>query len=1042
MNSTIEDFAFTNQTVPRFVYQNPNGEYHNFEYELLTAPQAINPRDFYDGANRNALQALDLTIDEIVLPLVLANQAFIGLIRNTQENFFILKEILKLDEDTEKAVASLWQDIKNQKEYEGIIQSINQEKENFREQYIQARAQREMYKKTLPFVQTKTVKESFSNVYVFNYQATLLKLFDLTILSEHLPLVTTSNYYKVLKEFPYAIESPEDDLTMFLFIKGIRIVVYFNGSYVSPEYKVTIPSEDKFAREYIQKLYGIRDFKLIEKRTNLKVMLRSPKDVPFDFNRSVWADLIMNNNIISNTLVIDEHVKASKLSSDIYMAWITEKEIVDAPLGTVPFEPQTEKTVFYISEDSEYDVESAVYFKSVRVKIFGVRSDDEGNTLIEDLSRALGLYISLAKSIANFYNQILSIKIRIVPKIHKVDKVRLKNIAGEMFLPKHTRGCQFLPTVVSADESKELERQGYHIMQFPKIKEEGRQFYFSCIQHEEHIFPGLRVNKLINKDKFPLLPCCFRVDQKTKKSKYREYYEGLTATTDGEGIQKYILTDKILKFGQTGKLPDQIKLLFEALGEYDVVRQSAGFSSSSILNCIFQEIRTPFVNLKEVARTRYISNARANLSRVRDSVLYISKQECWNYSLKQMREILADQDTHLDVSLFYSLIELVYDCRLVIFGKKDFVHPKYLSAWLRYETSSRIIIVYENYGGEAEHAEYPQYELLMASDSIKEQVYQLYINSFGAQFVNYSGVVEPLFCRLASPSELVAQNIMTVTNIGAQHLDSYGKLSALNVNIKGIGGWITFVLEYPCAPLAVEISAVIYPSPKKLEGRLYSLILPISSQKYIIRAHTISKDKIFGSSSKMVEFIRLRKQSLLLVENAKHLNSQGKGEQIYLGSWKELDNNKWEKCLALDSKEEIGRLGFIIDLFRKRHPLEFKNYSKYTVLPQSYNNVSDFQAHGNTVVSNTLYLVEWTDVTNIPEKSPKKGAKFFIEISDQMYLCEPTPKFNTARTIIYLWNTREILSLSNLVIGALKVLVYEEDQELHFFQMNLVSANP
>lgn len=244
------------------------------------------------------------------------------------------------------------------------------------------------------------------------------------------------------------------------------------------------------------------------------------------------------------------------------------------------------------------------------------------------LMKILGKY---TKSVEEYYNtfrtdfeDILSVEISRETYMKKSANVRnfdyLHNKMPELFVKTYSRVCQNYqqPDIKEALTPKE-EASG-EWMKFPPG--ETTEFYFTCSQHKDHNpsyeYPGLKLNrKLKNRKRYPLIPCCFVLNQLTdpKSITYIAHHNPellLTGTKAVDisldlyssrwgtleypplGMKRTIMSeDKSLYKGRFGLLPQilesVLREVLESIGEtysnYEIYRY--GLSEQTLVHAIF-----------------------------------------------------------------------------------------------------------------------------------------------------------------------------------------------------------------------------------------------------------------------------------------------------------------------------------------------------------------------------------------------------------------------------------------------------------------------
>ena len=999
MDVDVERKAFEMGTLPKYIYA-PNNMVRDFfsavqKYPLYSENGAfISPLTLYERENDLSALKMDLTANEVLIPFTLYNSNYRELVRNFREDFFFFYA-LGMAEDEIKQLERLWRE-----DHSELDAAFKREIEEFRDEYGVRLAEKEAVEQVPPFEDINHVTVSKSKVYSFEKRATLLDLFNELRLSVDLPLITTSKFHKVLEGYPYVPKYPENEDTMFLFFRGEILTVKFTGSYTDPLFEVTLLLEDP---NEIKSLLKVSDFKLVKEQLNVNVELAPPILETFNFNKYIWADLVMNNSAISDIFAIDEHLRTYKATSLVFMYYFPAEKALPGK------EPK--KIGFTIKNVDDYDAKSDAFITKMLVRVYNC---DEKHIvpLISDICGAMGFYLSVAKDIAKEYNKYLNLPIYL-PKPKPEEKtLRLKDIEPELFLAGFRRSCQYDPKIINEIETQKKEQDGYKIMLFPKTDQEGvRQHNYSCAHHAKHVFPGLRYNNLANSDQFKYLPCCFTEDQSLKDSPYREYTEGKKGA--GGERRGFAKTDKMLAPDQTGEVPAKLKALFTLVGSRRAQRKGVARSASSILECISKAARKD----------------RESLARLPDEILGVSSQEygIFGGGIQQARAFLRDEKMYLDPRLFYTLFEYRYSCRLLLLSKEDFVFPNFKTTFAHFDSRNPIVILYENYGGGSAREKMPQWEIVTdVKQEEAEKLYELYIAFCERYVTSGGGEIRAIHYE---ETDLVGDR-----KIKSQILNSCGQTIALNMEEKGVN--TTYRLAHPCPPVPIPISQEVFSNPNASPIRELSIPYKkdIHYNLYNLRPITSIRD------SWLKEFKELRQTSTLLVEQAKHLLSEGKNIKESNKLNEVSVENKW--LSGLSAPRDIKRkLEYAVKIFAKNDLAEFKKYRDYKVIPNKYTSVSDFKRSSREFILSNDVKSLWINKSFELLEKPAPNKSFFLQISSKVYNCvhEDAEGAALSNVNVCVFNTRTIFSVGAPKTQDVSYLFFlDEKRNRHRYRCYLV----
>ncbi len=223
----------------------------------------------------------------------------------------------------------------------------------------------------------------------------------------------------------------------------------------------------------------------------------------------------------------------------------------------------------------------------------------------------------------------------------------LKKIAKDIFLPNYARNnCQkpnrpIIPPrgeieniktqtfVFKNAKKKTMETYNRQVMEYPPLNPFGkprdannpikRVYHFVCPNTKKYPFPGVKENKLANKDIYPYVPCCYGTDQMKpgNDSDYDWYYRGKKKRRSKRTKGK-LKTNKILDPGREGILDDEIATI---ISKYDTTpdvqpglpilagnlktgtffRRGVVRSPNSLIHCVLDALDYPeYINAPDV----------------------------------------------------------------------------------------------------------------------------------------------------------------------------------------------------------------------------------------------------------------------------------------------------------------------------------------------------------------------------------------------------------------------------------------------------------
>jgi hypothetical protein len=981
--------ALEYRTLPQFVYKLKGEDFfRNYEADIVYIGFE-NPKRWVQQINQNAEVPLELTDEEIFTYYLLSNQQLKGFIQSGQRPE-VASLAFGLNEEESRIFEDLFFKIyQDQRELAALVFDINAEREMFQQRAQKQKAEIDIFQESKPWAIGNFQQSSKNLVFTLTINNTLLGLFDFLVPNETFPLISTDRYYKSTVGYSGVIERPEEPNTI-LFLYAIPnsssradiILKSIVSDPTSPQFSLTVPEDFEAIGSIFSDFVGAVSFELSKRVVNGSFgiyPLRS-KESPWRFNRIVWSDIVMNT-LVSEDFFIDESIRATKQASVVHMKFIQGDKKIN----------------FALSENSLYDVQDQKTVFYIRARVNNI---DEGGDGIEDLKnrlgRALGFYQEVAPQIAADYNEYLTDKI-VLQVGPGTTRARLRQIDPEMFLEGYSRMCQASPRIVGEEDALRIVDQGFQVMRFPRDDPNAR--IFACNEprsevKKDYIYPGLRENRLSNKDKYPVLPCCFKEDQRAKKnSLYLQYYEGARKQVSRFHM-RFLLTSKRVKNGQTGKIPEYLNEYFSLLSSKasSFSRRGVPWSASSIVDCILEVVSESHRKKSERGRIAECVRVRSVLS----NIPIVCRQETWNLSLAAVEKMLADSKQFLDASMFLSLLETFFSCRIVILTADGFKQPNHSNGYLRFEKplSWPVIVVYENLGGEAEKVDYPQYEIMTGIEEISEAIYRDYIGS-----LTTFRVVKGVATQVDWEDE---KEDLEVEEIQSQLIDQYGKVYGVNIIAKGMNKTFVFNQRLPPLPDIPQSYDIYYDDTSR------------AAIINVLKFGAFSGRTVYNSSygSRMQQFLQAREQVKLLLENSKYMLSK-KGEVKYqvVERPELLYKFDWASSTSLEVPHRKVGEGLIANAraFRDNHPADFRKYKDLQYIPLSYKSILDFQKLSDIVLGEVGEPAVANIRFELEEDSDEPS--FFLRIRNSVFLCKRLKESldENIPTSLYISKTREII---------------------------------
>nr|QBK86666.1 MAG: hypothetical protein LCMAC102_04630 [Marseillevirus LCMAC102] len=487
-------------------------------------------------------------------------------------------------------------------------------------------------------------------------------------------------YFKILS-FPYGKLS-SSDYSDFFYSNGI----WFENNHIEITFDVKTGVGEAIIREkFLSSLSNRITYKILqEKQLGIrgKFSIES-KMVPL--NKAIFADMISNNPIFKYFLFLNER----------------NKTVINKPRFFLYYEPDQTGIIakaITIIVTTHVDEEIGQW---IDVRISRAQNYQQANAFRMIFSKLLGLYNSEYQNIINIYKNLLPNATKLLAKYVKILKAKkrpdlksgkrlreLKAKRSGIFQANYSSTCQprsHQPYLINKQTATKIEEKyGDHkVMEFidPITK---KPDYYACEPREvydedkRYIWPGLQKNiKMKNKDTVPFVPCCFTDDQYIKESSllFKQLKEGGSEKEIAVGTTGYILApSKSVPIGRFGELPFNLSFIVKNAGydEIEIGKQNVlpifrfGVISApdSFLHCLEKVFNPRYSSLNYEKKRQQVISIRKKLSKTNFAV---AKQELYDYTDKNIQNILLNDDTYIDPGLFIRLVEVYYGCNIFIY---------------------------------------------------------------------------------------------------------------------------------------------------------------------------------------------------------------------------------------------------------------------------------------------------------------------------------------------------------------------------------------
>ena len=514
----------------------------------------------------------------------------------------------------------------------------------------------------------------------------LLEVFNNIILNENVPFATTHSFYKILKDFipPSNWSSSYNE---FITLKVLEkqdvddvkpidytdtIIAINEDGKIEAGLNLTVDSNnlsiEQFIRRFLETIKTIGDIKVENmQESEVSGIFYFPGKV---MNKYVFADMVMNNPLFSSMLSIDEHTKATKQKTGIYI------HFSHFSVGKVT--ATLTQQIAYKGDPilkSETTKDIKIGDKYIRVKVRKAKNTESVHIFMNMLSKLFVIYDNDYKSIVKEYR-------KFIPEFGKIEidqpppskPKKLKDIAPDIFISGYAKKCINKPTIIDDNEAQQAKARGQEVMIFPKPGESSESRNYIC-NHNKNIYPGLRENPLKNANKFPFVPCCYVKNQAdTKGSIYRHYFLGEDLSEKVLLQQDLLKTKKFMNLNIFGLMPENIARMFNIIdpdNNYKFVRKGMIDTKSSFLNCILAALNINDIlsldDKDEIEAVLY--ETRKQLETPENAAL--CRQEIYDNTTENIQQHISNFDEYFDPKLFVSLLENIYECNIILFSRDD-----------------------------------------------------------------------------------------------------------------------------------------------------------------------------------------------------------------------------------------------------------------------------------------------------------------------------------------------------------------------------------
>ena len=620
------------------------------------------------------------------------------------------------------------------------------------------------------------------------------------------------------------MERKERDLDDDSIIRSSKVYLRVDSN-INPEF-----TEDELIDRIISTFPG--KIHILSKR---QIQIKAEFLVPqFHLDRPIFLDMIMNNPVFSRLCFVDERMRLQKEKGGIYLYFAFSPDDPDDKLITCSMTEQiVEKTSLkVISKDPELKIDTPY----LKVRITKALDREIAEDFKNIFSRLITLYKSKKDEVVNVYKKYIDnfediiedMREDIEKKRRKSTRTRkmLKDIDPDQFISGYSRWLcptKRAPKIIATKDNPDdpepkevtdLEDKNIQVMLFPKTNIENgntyNQYYYSCDHHFQDKYPGLRINKLSNSEKYPIVPCCYKKDHRSKKkSIWRSYYEEgknfddfrKKEDVDDEEDEKHIYsTNKILPSKRYGILVKNIEAYFASIDiNNKYLRQGVTRSYNSIIETLMMAMDPDFDGYNTNQLKNRVEEIREELVDIAEnSDIY---QQAYTYTPDTIKLYLKDNKKYLDPKIFIRLLEDYFHCYIFIFSQNEQYPygilncPHHVKEYLQLKKNKTYptVFIYEHMGAELDRAEYPQCELIVQVDDKNEKEF-----TFSSKYevvIRTNEIFKEMYFTDEKDSDIIVSFNATIVR---QDIDYHGKTRFLQFDNE------ICVLTDPLPPISIS----------------------------------------------------------------------------------------------------------------------------------------------------------------------------------------------------------------------------------------------
>jgi len=545
-------------------------------------------------------------------------------------------------------------------------------------------------------------------------------IFSNMICGRNAPFLSYNNLYKVYQDLDLKIpdswsESYDKFIILKVYIDDEKYTdcnIFYEEGVLKMTIELKYSNFTYISEEQLQEIVRLRvegcfrNFENFSYVSEKEIKIYETAVIPNQsFDTYILSDIIMNNNIFSRFLAINESMQTTKKKAGLYVHYFIKNSNGTCNITT------------------SQDVDSIPPRNIVRLRIKNAKDQDIADDFIKMVGKLLYVYKKSEAQLVRFYQEYIpDFTKEKVKKEVEPTKLTLNKQVPDLFISGYAHKCGYQPIIIDEDDAKDYPEE--RIMRYP-IKGEGKTHTYLCDDEKSgYIYVGLRDNTLKNRNKYKYIPCCFKSDQTKRKGPYVEYFKGEIVEKGPQ--QNIIITNKFVRTEEYGLLPRNINRLLETFDQsYDYLRKGVNATTLSFLDCVLEGVLdiSEYSGLPKESKLEILEENFNKL--LRYQYISVASQENPNFTEEQLRnELLAEKQIYMNPVKWIRLCEAYYKCKIILFSrnrneKDSFITiPDHSLVYLQEKFSeNKLILVYEHYGTEID-ANYPKCELIIKWDKI------------------------------------------------------------------------------------------------------------------------------------------------------------------------------------------------------------------------------------------------------------------------------------------------------------------------------------